>query len=84
VFRSIREKRKVFEKEIEEKKKKIADLENSVSDKTAQQVYNEAIYDVAPLAYDMRVFTELSEQEIKSLKRIIAVSRNLSLGGILV
>ena len=74
----------MFEKQIKEKKKKIERLENSVSDEVAETVYNLAIYDTAPLAFGMRTFKQLEEKEIKSLKRIIAVSQGVLAADLLV
>lgn len=58
-------------------KAKIKELEDSVTDEIAETVYNLAIYDTAPLAFGMRTFKELEEKEVKSLKRIIAISQSI-------
>lgn len=65
----------MFEKQIKEDKKRRAELENSISDEVAELVYNQAIYNNAPLAFGARIFKQLDEKEVKSLKRIIAVSQ---------
>ena len=67
----------MLDKQIKEEIKRTKELENSVTNGLAEKVYNLSIYDAAPLAYGMRSFKQLEEKEIKSLKRIIAVSQSL-------
>ena len=74
----------MFEKQIKKEKERIEKLENSVTDDVAKTVYNLAIYDTAPLAFGMRTFGQLEEKEIKSLKRIIAVSQSVYAADLLV
>lgn len=74
----------MFEKQLKEQKRKMEKLENSVTDAVAETVYKLAIYDAAPLAFGMRTFKELEEKEVKSLKRIIAVSQSVYAAGLLV
>jgi len=64
-----------WEKEAKQRKLLKEKLEKSISNEVVEQIYNEAIYDFNSLSFGMRSFCELGEQEVQTLKRIIAVSR---------
>lgn len=68
-----------WKKEKIERDKKKAELEASISDKIAADVWNRAVYDFNPLAFGSEPYSKLDDQQKRMIKRIVAVAQQVKI-----